>query len=221
MRQAQLRKVFLSTLLAIICCGIIIFTDNNIQPVFAADDHCSHSGSSPTSRVVKVNWHFSGFMPDPYAVSKNCPLAGDFDYKTGGVYNVNGKTVTITGWRDQRQNVIVNADTRFTELDLFTLNFDFVAVTREVEDEGQEGDSEEDGGEEGSSGDGGDSNNKEEEEEKHEVVPGSNSLTTPDACEKKDVMGWIACSSAEAVTGIIDAIISNLLLPMLQWRILI
>lgn len=55
----------------------------------------------------------------------------------------------------------------------------------------------------------------------YDIVSGSNSLTTPDACEKKDLAGWFVCSMAEAVTNVVNTIINNLLLPMLQWRILV
>lgn len=53
------------------------------------------------------------------------------------------------------------------------------------------------------------------------ATDGSNSLTTFEECERKDIFGWIICSSADAVSGLIDGIIYYLLIPMLQWRILV
>lgn len=55
----------------------------------------------------------------------------------------------------------------------------------------------------------------------YDLVSGSNSVVTPDSCEKQDLAGWFICSAAELVSDAIDVLVNNLILPMLWWRILL
>lgn len=42
-----------------------------------------------------------------------------------------------------------------------------------------------------------------------------------DTCGDGEPLGWIFCPIARAVTGLVDTLINQLLLPMLQWRIIV
>lgn len=61
-----------------------------------------------------------------------------------------------------------------------------------------------------------------EEEATKTYSPGTSSEDSlSETCEDKSSFGWIACSAANTVSGLIDVIIEYLLIPMLQWRILV
>lgn len=40
-------------------------------------------------------------------------------------------------------------------------------------------------------------------------------------CERTDTLGWIFCSGANIVTGLIDALINQFIVSLLQWRLII
>ena len=54
-------------------------------------------------------------------------------------------------------------------------------------------------------------------------VAAADGITTTNAeeCERKDMLGWIFCGASDMVTGLLDMMINEFIVPFLRWRLLL
>lgn len=46
-------------------------------------------------------------------------------------------------------------------------------------------------------------------------------VTVSDECERKYTLGWIFCGLSDMTSNLIDTLINDILLPMIQWRLIV